>query len=115
MKIFKSNLWFFLLILVVAGISNIGLAAEEEVTFYVSIAGNDNNSETIEQPFATLQAAKTAIRNGKLKGLTAPVEVILRGGTHYLEVTLELEPEDSGTPDAPVNWRTAENERVILR
>jgi hypothetical protein len=90
------------------------LLQERTVEIYVATYGNDSNRGTFEQPFASLQAAKTAVRNAKTKGLKVPAEVIIRGGTYYLEQTLELGPEDSGTRDAPVTWRAYENERVIL-
>jgi hypothetical protein len=114
MKTYKLNHMFFLSLLIIAGFSFSGYASEATVRFYVSTYGNDSNSGTFEQPFASLEAAKTAVRNARVKDLKEPAEVIIRGGTYYLEQTLELEPEDSGTRDAPVTWRAYENERVIL-
>lgn len=95
---------------------NLSAKANEPVQFYVSLNGSDLNKGTIEQPLASLKAAAKAVRTLKEKigKLTQPVEIILRAGTYYLEETLELKPEDSGTKEAPVTWRAAENEKVIL-
>ncbi|MCP4309672.1 MAG: hypothetical protein GY790_00280 [Bacteroidetes bacterium] len=88
----------------------------EPVRFYVSLNGSDSDNGSLEQPFATLEAAKIAVREyGKNEiNSTTPVEVIIRGGVYHLKKTLELKPEDSGTKNAPVTWRAAENERVVL-
>lgn len=90
--------------------------ASGSVKFYVSVNGSDLNKGTLEQPFATLEAAKNAIRKLK-KGktsFTTPVEVIIGGGTYYLDQTLELKPEDSGNKNACITWRAAEGEKVVL-
>lgn len=86
------------------------------VRFYVSLSGSDLNSGTPEQPFATLEAAKNAVRKFKKNktSLNTPVEVIIRGGVYYLNETLLFRPEDSGTIDAGITWRAAKNERVVL-
>lgn len=104
----------FLSFLIIAIFGYGGYNSEEKVKYYVSTTGDDRNKGTVEQPFATLQAAQNAIRNDKSKGLKAPVEVIIMGGVYYLDEILELNPEDSGTEETPVTWRAAENEWVIL-
>jgi hypothetical protein len=81
---------------------------------YVSINGNDANIGSFEKPFATIHAARNAIRTAKQKGVKNPIEVVIRGGVYYLNETLELGAEDSGTKDAPITYRSAENEKVIL-
>lgn len=88
--------------------------ATEPVKLYVSVKGTDSNKGTIDSPFATLEAAQNAVREAKKSEANRPVEVIIREGVYYLQQTLELIPEDSGTKEAPVTWRSAENERVIL-
>jgi hypothetical protein len=40
--------------------------------------------------------------------------VIIGEGVYYLQQTLELKPEDSGTKDAPITWHSSENEKVVL-
>jgi hypothetical protein len=88
----------------------------EPVRFFVSLNGNDLNKGTSEEPFATLEAARNAVRELKKNetGLSSPVEVVIRGGIYYLDETLELKPEDSGTKIGGITWRAAEGEKVIL-
>ncbi len=82
--------------------------------FYVSPRGNDSNSGSIYQPFATLHAAQTAIRDAKKNGIVTPIEVVVKGGVYYLEETIEFTPEDGGTISAPVIWKAASGEKVVL-
>jgi hypothetical protein len=86
------------------------------VAFYVAPHGNDSwLGRTAERPLATLQRARDAVRALKARGLTTPVEVVVRGGTYNLSEPLVLTPEDSGTATCPVTWRAQEGERVIIR
>lgn len=67
------------------------------------------------KPFATLNAARRAVR--KLKKTHMPkggVTVCLRGGTYRLTKTLTLTKADSGTDAAPVRYRAYRNEDVHL-
>ncbi len=66
-------------------------------------------------PFATVERARDAVR-ALLQAQTEPrrVRVVLRGGTYYLDSPLEFGPEDSGTEQAPVVYRAAAGERVVL-
>lgn len=110
-KIFRSRI---LLIVIAFLIGSINLVTGQTIKYYVSLAGNDLNKGTIGKPFATLEAAQNAVREAKKNEVNRPVEVIIRAGVYYLGQTLELQPEDSGTKEAPVTWRSAENEKVIL-
>lgn len=82
--------------------------------FFIAPAGSDTNPGTRELPFATPMKARDAIRAAKKAGDTGPFTVQLRGGTYALEEALELTPEDSGTADAPVVWRSAPNEYAVI-
>ncbi|MDP7254474.1 MAG: hypothetical protein QGF00_33070, partial [Planctomycetota bacterium] len=64
------------------------MSAENEICLFVSPEGNDGWSGTIAEPdegdgpFATIERARNAVRALKRKGrLTAPVRIVLRGGT----------------------------------
>ena len=82
---------------------------------YVSPTGNDAGAGTIGSPYATPQRARDAIRALKAGGpLSSSVDVIFRAGTYYLTETLLLEAIDSGTASAPITWRAALGEKVIL-
>jgi hypothetical protein len=75
--------------------------------YFVSPAGNDTNSGTIDKPFATLQQAEHAVRQKR-------GNVFLRGGTYYLPATIVFTAEDSGTKDAPVVFQNYQNEKPLI-
>ena len=78
--------------------------------FYVSPAGDDGNSGTRREPFATLERARDAARG--IRG--EPITVYLRGGTHYLKEPLVFRPSDSGTRDAPVTYTAFPGEKPMV-
>lgn len=91
--------------------------------FYVAPNGNDGwtglnaapNNDRTNGPFATLEAARDAVRRLRGSGAAAgPVTIHVRGGTYLLNRTLELAEQDSGTAQAPVLWRAFENEKPRL-
>lgn len=82
--------------------------------FYVSIQGNDSNNGSASRPFATLEAAQKAVRETRKNGTKGPVEVLVKGGTYYLEQTIEFTPDDNGTTTDPVTWKAAPGEKVVL-
>ncbi|HUT88526.1 MAG TPA: hypothetical protein VMY37_03465 [Thermoguttaceae bacterium] len=84
----------------------------QETVLYVSTAGNDAwsgrpaqpNATLTDGPFATLTKARDALRELRKQGpLRGPATLRIRGGTYGLTEPLVLEPEDSGTPQAPVS------------
>ena len=82
--------------------------------FYVALNGKDSNKGTIDKPFATLEAAQTAVRETIKNANNTSIEVVVRGGTYYLNQTLEFTSEDSGPISSPVIWKAAEGEKVVL-
>ena len=82
----------------------------------MSPAGSDGNPGTKAKPFATLERARGAVRELK-RGARFPkrgLTVWLRGGDYVRTKPLELAPEDSGTPEAPIIWRSYKHESVRL-
>jgi hypothetical protein len=79
--------------------------------FFVSPSGDDAASGTREAPFATLARAQQAAR--PLAG-KEPVQVTVRSGTFYLPSTLIFTAADSGSATAPVTYRAAPGETVVL-
>lgn len=79
---------------------------------YVSTKGRDTNPGTKDKPFATLSAARDAVR--KLGAAKGSVTIWVREGTYYFSQPFELDSLDSGTNDAPVIYRAYPNEKVIL-
>jgi len=77
--------------------------------FYVSPAGNDSNPGTKSKPFATIEAARDAVRKlPKGDGIT----VWIRGGVYERRSSFVLGKEDSGVEGAPVVYRACEGEDV---
>jgi parallel beta-helix repeat protein len=89
----------------------------KSIDFYVSPQGDDRNSGTQKLPFATIEAARNAIRKLKQQqgnNLQQPVNVFLRDGTYKLNSTLTFTPEDSGTKDYPIAYRAYRNEKPMI-
>ncbi len=101
------------------------LPADERapLTYHVATNGNDAwsgglaapNAARTDGPFATLQRARDAIRELKTDGQSlAPVTVVLRKGTYYLDERFRLEPQDSGTTECPITYAPYPGERAIV-
>ena len=84
--------------------------------FYVAPDGADTNPGTFAQPFATLAAARDAVRTLRARGdqSAATITIWLRGGTYQLSESFTLEAQDSGTALAPVVYRAYSDEDVTL-
>ena len=83
--------------------------------FYVAAGGTAASQGTKEQPFATLEQARDAIRELKKAGpLKEPVTVRLRGGVYALTQAMVFGPEDSGSALCPVTYTANGNEPVVL-
>ena len=68
------------------------------------------NSSKTDGPFATLNAARLAVERASRRGGSAPITVMLEGGTYYVPSTVQFSSADSGTSAAPVvyeNYRGA--------
>lgn len=89
-----------------------GIVLAEDI--HVDVNGSDDNPGSKTKPFATLQGAQKKVRGLIDAGLDEPVNVVIGGGRYYLAEPLLLGPEDSGTAEFPVTWRTAKDERVVL-
>ncbi len=84
--------------------------------FHVSPHGSDAQSGTAASPFATPERARTAIRDLKRAAGLPPggVTVWFDGGVYERTNTFDLAAEDSGTPDAPVQYRGRDGTRARL-
>ncbi|MFC2098563.1 right-handed parallel beta-helix repeat-containing protein [Bacteroidota bacterium] len=65
----------------------------DEIAIYVSPDGNDTWSGTRDSPFATLYAARDAVRK---QNQEQPRRIIVLEGNYFLSETLELDTRDSG-------------------
>jgi hypothetical protein len=79
---------------------------------WLSPSGNDNNSGLSKKdPLRTPHAAALLARNYAGK---EPVNIICRGGYYFLNSTLKLTEQDSGTPDKPITWKAYKDEKPIF-
>ena len=94
----------------------------ESVDLYVSPAGDDAWSgrhpdptgDGSDGPFATLEAARDALRERRRSGAAGGATVWLRGWSYQRESTFELGAGDGGSEDAPVVYRAFPGEEVRL-
>lgn len=83
------------------------------IELYVSRTGSNSNVGTIDKPFATLEAARDAVR--KLpRPLQESVTVWVRGGRYFLNETFVLTPEDSGRSDCRITYAAYPGETPVL-
>lgn len=80
-------------LLVCVGASLMILSSLEAATLYVAPTGDDANPGTLDQPLATLEAARDAARQLSTEGET---RILLREGRYPRTNTLELDERDSG-------------------
>ncbi len=91
--------------------------AESSDSVYVYVDGNvlESGDGSFDAPFKTLQDAQQEVRNIIKRGYPKDgVTVSIRGGDYKLLETLKFGPEDSGTKEAPVVWRSYGNEKVNI-
>ena len=76
------------------------------IEFHVTANGSDSNPGTADQPFATIDKARDAIRQSGNVGVN-PIVVNIHTGVYRLSSPLKFGPEDGGTLEAPVLYRSA--------
>ena len=94
------------------------------LTLYVSPAGNDAwsgrlavpNQAGTDGPLATIARSQGLIREAKASGggLTKPVDVVLRAGTHPQTKTITFTPADSGTKECPITYQAYPGENAVI-
>jgi len=90
---------------------------------HVATDGNDTwsgklarpNSAHSDGPLASLTGARDAIRKLNQQGqLSGPVKVVVADGRYNLTTPLELDPEDTGTAQAPISYEAAKGAHPIF-
>jgi len=82
------------------------------VTYYVATDGDDSNPGTIDKPFATLEAARDALRGTEVP--EGGATVYIRGGVYNRTKSFALTSSDSGSEGAPIVYRPYGDEEVVL-
>lgn len=87
------------------------LAAQQML--YVATSGNDENPGTRAKPFASINAARRAVRqlNADMKD---DIIVMISGGTYRVGKTLRFDAHDSGTGGHSVIYRAEPGQQVVL-
>ena len=102
----------FVLVLMTLLICHV-LSAGEKI--YVSPDGDDKNSGSRDQPLATLEGARDKIRQLRFdRQITDTIFVELQSGTYYITQAFNLTAEDSGTPQSPVVFYGAKDNRPLI-
>jgi len=84
---------------------------------WVAPNGDDRWAGTREQPKASLHAALRMAREWRRlqdPAVQGGITIYLRGGLYFLNETVLVRPEDSGTPEAPTTIKAAPGEEPIL-
>ncbi len=95
---------------------------EQQFDFYVSPRGNDNwsgklaepNANGNDGPFASLEQAKSAVRNARKTAADAQLKVALRDGVYRLERTLVFSMEDTAGKNGSTTYLAYPGEKPIL-
>jgi hypothetical protein len=82
--------------------------------FYVAPDGKDANPGTAAAPFATIQAARDAVRKKIAAGLTNDILVLVRGGTYRIAEPIVFGPEDSGAEKHSITYAAFAGEKVVI-
>ncbi|MCK5800456.1 MAG: right-handed parallel beta-helix repeat-containing protein [Deltaproteobacteria bacterium] len=82
-------------------------AATKADVYVDPLLGTDQGDGSRARPYRTLPRARDAVRllRKATPGRQTPLIVALRGGTYWLDKTLEILPEDSGTAASPTVYR----------
>ena len=95
---------------------------EKEFDFFVSPQGNDGWSGRLAEPhsshqdgpFATLEKAKSAVRDAIAKNSTSRIRVALRDGVYRLKRTVVFSMKDSAGPKGNVTYAAYPGETPVL-
>ncbi len=87
--------------------------ADAALELFVSTDGNDSNPGTENEPFATIEGARNAIRALQTKP-SGGIVVYIRGGYYSVTDSIRFTSEDSGTEDCPITYCAYDGEDVVI-
>ncbi|WP_419194234.1 right-handed parallel beta-helix repeat-containing protein [Novipirellula herctigrandis] len=111
---FSSNrmaIWMVVCFAVLAATFGSTISTAEATEFYVSPSGKETASGSKQDPFASLQLARDAVR--RVSG-ASPITVFVRGGSYFLPNGIKFEKQDGGTAEFPTIWKAYADEVPIL-
>lgn len=111
-----TSFWIAVLA-IFAGSASHPLAEPPGIEIHVANTGLDTAAGTRQRPLATLEGARNALRNLRTQGKVTPatpVHIWIHAGSYAQSHPLELGPEDSGSPTAPVTWKAWKKDVVRI-
>lgn len=81
--------------------------------FYVATTGNDNNSGTMDLPYATIEKARDEIRKINT-AMTGDIIVYIKGGYYGQTQPLSFGVQDSGSNGYNVIYKAYQNENPVI-
>jgi len=81
---------------------------------FVSPSGSDTNDGSREAPFQTITGARDYIRALDHSKKKQSLEVILSGGTYFIDETIIFGVNDGGSQEYSVSYRAAEDEIPVI-
>lgn len=85
-----------------------------KTAFYVASDGYDHHSGCKDAPFLTIAKAQMVVREFIKEGMCEDVTVYIRGGTYYLDASLQFDSRDSGRDGFRVYYRNFPSEEPQL-
>ncbi len=98
--------------LLLVGLLPLGDAVATEL--FISTSGDDANPGTRAKPFASLERGRDEARKLRQAGKASEGVTVFLQGDFFRTNALELTGADSGSPGAPVVWRSAEGASARL-
>ncbi|MCP4312433.1 MAG: hypothetical protein GY790_14310 [Bacteroidetes bacterium] len=81
---------------------------------FVSPSGSDTNDGSRDAPFQTLTGARDCIRGLDHSERGQSLEVILSGGTYFIDETIVFSVNDGGNKEHSIRYRAAVNEVPVI-
>ena len=100
------------IIFLVLFLFSIRVHSQDVKQLFVSPSGNDKGNGSIDKPFATLEKARTAVREILQTEKNISITVYFRAGNYYFKKSVVFDSLDAGTKDHPVTYSAYNNENV---
>ena len=90
----------------------IGEIKDGKLIVYVAADGKNDASGTEKSPFATIEAARDAIRDVNKDGLKG-IDVVIKAGTYTIKDPIAFTAQDSGTKNCPVRYIGEDGAHIV--
>ncbi len=115
----RSGIALLLSAAMTVNVSAVSIAAgkndsgDDLTVFYVSPDGNDSGDGSLSAPFATISAARDAVRkiNSDMSG---NITVYLRGGDYRITEAIEFDKRDSATNGYRISYKAYPGETPVI-